>query len=233
MLMLNNLVQRCSPEVRLTLVKADLIPRLISTINPLSLSFAEAADIHTNLMEIVWSSLWLATPYGLASLKIEDGNEQQAVHETVLKQVLSPSEEYIYHLCVNRYSIIDGEQSLNFLAILARLSHVSPFYQPTLDFVVHMPVFLTIPSCLAFFEYDHSIYIFLVIMNTSQRKWNEQGRETRQMWKTVLWMLRMEGFEDVIEEKLHNDRKEYYGRYIVARSIDWNDLLGMNVPEQE
>ncbi|KAK2952712.1 hypothetical protein BLNAU_12361 [Blattamonas nauphoetae] len=48
--MLNSLLNRCSSQMHLALVKADLIPRLITTLNPQSLSFAEAVEIHSGLM---------------------------------------------------------------------------------------------------------------------------------------------------------------------------------------
>ncbi|KAK2946906.1 hypothetical protein BLNAU_18205 [Blattamonas nauphoetae] len=88
-----NLIHHCSSTIRLTLVKADLIPQFINSLNPQSLPLSEAVDIHINVMKIIWKSIWLATPDGLASLEIEDRNEQQAVHEMVLKQVLVPSEK--------------------------------------------------------------------------------------------------------------------------------------------
>ncbi|KAK2946413.1 hypothetical protein BLNAU_18664 [Blattamonas nauphoetae] len=90
---LETLILWCSPKVHLALVKADIIHHLIITLNPLSLSFAEAVDIHMHLMNIINYSLRLQTQNGLNELRIEDGYEQQAVRETVLKQVLIPSKQ--------------------------------------------------------------------------------------------------------------------------------------------
>ncbi|KAK2944130.1 hypothetical protein BLNAU_20962 [Blattamonas nauphoetae] len=90
-------------------------------------------------------------------------------------------------------------------------------------------VFLTIPSCLTIIEYDGSLPPYLSFMRDSQREWNRKRGEPRQMGKIAQRMLRMEGFDDVIEEKLRNDRKTY-GRLVVARSIEWNNLHGMNLP---
>ncbi|KAK2946516.1 hypothetical protein BLNAU_18558 [Blattamonas nauphoetae] len=90
--MLNNLVQRCSAKVRQSLVEADLIPQVIPSLNLMSLSLIQADDIHINLMKIIAQSLWLATPEGFTSLKIKEGNEQQAAHEIILQQVVVPSE---------------------------------------------------------------------------------------------------------------------------------------------
>ncbi|KAK2942372.1 hypothetical protein BLNAU_22715 [Blattamonas nauphoetae] len=52
-------------------------------------------------------------------------------------------------------SIVEGEQSFDFMHLLAKLLQICPYYQRTMDFVLHMPVILTIPSCLSFFENDH------------------------------------------------------------------------------
>ncbi|KAK2946519.1 hypothetical protein BLNAU_18561 [Blattamonas nauphoetae] len=108
---LRYLIELCSSKVRLALFKADLLPQLITTLNPHSLSFAEAEDIHIYLMKSILTFLWLATPDSFASLKIKDRDEQLAIHETVFQQVLVPSEQYIWHLCMNCFSIIDGDQS--------------------------------------------------------------------------------------------------------------------------
>ncbi|KAK2953033.1 hypothetical protein BLNAU_12022 [Blattamonas nauphoetae] len=82
MKMLNRLMFYCPTQFRYTLVKADLIPQLITSLNPLSLSFAKAVDIHLHLMESITYSLGLPTPMGLKQLAIEGIDEQQAVHET-------------------------------------------------------------------------------------------------------------------------------------------------------
>ncbi|KAK2963947.1 hypothetical protein BLNAU_1024 [Blattamonas nauphoetae] len=99
--MLITQLSRCSARVLYHLVKADLIPQLIATLNPQTLSFAKAVDIHTYLLKTIAESFNLATPIFLAKLEITDHDKQQAVHET---------------------------------------------YLPTMDFVLHMPVILTIPS---------------------------------------------------------------------------------------
>ncbi|KAK2957541.1 hypothetical protein BLNAU_7440 [Blattamonas nauphoetae] len=230
--MIKTLIDWCSPKVQLSLVKADLITRLINALNPLSLSFAETEDIHVNLMKITIRSLWLATPYGLYRLKVQNQNEPQAVHESVFQQVVAPSGQYICHLCTNRFSIVDGDQSKYFVELLARLLRISPYYQPTMEFVLNLPVFLTISSCLTFFEKEDSMWCFLDDMSNTELEWNDKGREVRRMCRTVNRMLSMEGIEDVIEEKLRNNEKGY-GRHIVAKSIEWNNHLGMNLPEEE
>ncbi|KAK2946483.1 hypothetical protein BLNAU_18588 [Blattamonas nauphoetae] len=214
-------------------VKADLIHRLISSLNPQSLSFAETGDIHINVMKIISKSVWLATPYKLTELRIEDDDEQQAVYETVLQQVITPSENYIRYLCVNRFSIVDSTLSNEIMVLLTQLIRICPSHHPTMNFVLHMPVGLTIPSYLALFEYDWPIYNFLLRMIEFQCEWNRMKGKYRQMWKTVDRVLRMEGIEDVIEEKLRNDECTDSGEYIVTTSIDLSNQRGMNLLKRE
>ncbi|KAK2963538.1 hypothetical protein BLNAU_1581 [Blattamonas nauphoetae] len=230
---LNELIIHSSLKVRQALVKADLIPQLISTLNPLSLSFAETINIQIRVATIIWILLHLATQDCLTKLKIEDKNEQQAVHETVFKHVLVPSEKYIWHMCMNRYLFIADNKSMDFLQIITPLLQISPSYQPTMDFVLRMPIYLAIPSFLTFYEKDYAIWCFLHFMKGGQWNYNRKWGDQRHMWKIVLRMLRMEGFEDVIEEKLGNDRSTSHGRQIVASSIYLNNLLGMNLPKRE
>ncbi|KAK2951649.1 hypothetical protein BLNAU_13388 [Blattamonas nauphoetae] len=172
--MVADFIPNFSAQIRLPLVKADLIPQLIFTLNPLSLSFEEAVYIHANLMKTITNSAWFSTPDGLEQLGIEDDNEQQTVHETILKQVLVPSEKNIWHLCINRFSIIDGDQSLRFLELLANILEICPSHQRTMDFVLNMPIFLTIPSYLTFFEADYQI-CWNVIESKHQNDQDEDG----------------------------------------------------------
>ncbi|KAK2948722.1 hypothetical protein BLNAU_16360 [Blattamonas nauphoetae] len=202
--------------------------------HPLPMSpFAEEADIHTCLVTSIILSVQLATPIGLERLGIKDRGEQQTIPETVFQHVLIPSEKYICHLLVNRFSIIDGKQSSGFLLLLTYLLELSPYYQPTMDFVLFMPVFLTIPSCLIFFENENSNRSFLYEMIHTQRRWTDEGGEVRKKGKEVHRMLRMEGINDVNEAKLQNDKGGYDGDLIVINSIRRSNLLGMNLPEHE
>ncbi|KAK2952737.1 hypothetical protein BLNAU_12386 [Blattamonas nauphoetae] len=233
MKILNNLLWYNSTNDLLAIVRTDLIPQLINTLNPQSLSFVKAVDIHINVLDIIIHSLCLSTPTYLAYLEIEDEAEQQDVHETVLTQVLAPSEKYICHLCVNRYSILEGRLSQEFKFLLTCILEISPYYQPTMDFVLNMSVVLTIPCCLTFVKSEGSIYDFLYRMFENQREWNNTWRDQRQMWRSVHPMLKMEGIEDAIEEKLLNDKDGYDGGLLVANTIKWSNLQGMNLPEQE
>ncbi|KAK2955137.1 hypothetical protein BLNAU_9866 [Blattamonas nauphoetae] len=142
---LEHLILDCSSNIHLNLVKADLIPHLITHLNPLSLSFTDSQEIHSHLTSIISSSIWLATQYGLRNLQIKDWNEQQTIHDTVFHQVLIPSEPYLRHLCVNFRAMAERGQSSHFMQILglsyphehcSRLPHIHPvnhrFFWPML-----------------------------------------------------------------------------------------------------
>ncbi|KAK2959582.1 hypothetical protein BLNAU_5360 [Blattamonas nauphoetae] len=231
--MLDNLICSCSAQVRHTLLKADLIPQLINILNPRSLSFAEAENVHTYFLACVTFCVMLATPDSLEELGIEDGDEQQAVHKTVLKQVLIPLEKYSNHLCVNRISIVDGDQSEEFMILLVRLLQISPYYQPTLNFVNSLPVFLAIPSCLTFFNNDASIWQLIYFVTVLQGDCYKQGGDVHLSGKIIMRSLKMEGFDDVLEQRLQNAETEDLGEDIAIDSIWLSITLGMNTEELE
>ncbi|KAK2942259.1 hypothetical protein BLNAU_22828 [Blattamonas nauphoetae] len=230
MAMLHRLFTNCSLNVCFTLVKADLIAQLFLTLNPQSVSLTEPERVHTLLIEVIGHSFHLTTPGGLATLEIEDHDGQQAVHEIVLMKVLTPSEKYICHMCANRNSLVDGGQSDVFMALFARLLRLPAYCQPTMDFVLTLPVFLAIPSCLTLIENERPVYSFLNLMVYFQQEWNDLGGDVRLSGNTILRCLRMEGFDDVIEQRLQNDRKQYLGPVVADYSIKINNLHGMNVP---
>ncbi|KAK2959934.1 hypothetical protein BLNAU_5131 [Blattamonas nauphoetae] len=230
--MLNVLICKCSAESLLALVKADLIGQIIAPLNPLSLSLTDAVDIHTILSFCITNSVSLATQTVLSQLKVSDENEQQAAHETVRHQVLTPLKQYLFLLCMNHFSIFERELSRCFLLLLAWLVEMCPFDKRTLELVLDSPVFLTIPSCLTFFENDQSIWYFQSEMVDNQREWNKKGGEVQHMGEFVHRVLRMEGIDDVIEERLMNDRSSDYANRIVVDSIEWSNMLGMNSSRQ-
>ncbi|KAK2958000.1 hypothetical protein BLNAU_6926 [Blattamonas nauphoetae] len=115
----------------------------------------KTVHIHIYLVEIIIHSLWLATPSGLTKLEVEDRKKQQAVHETVLQQVLVPLE-----------------------------------------------------NCLTFFENVTPIWHSLYHMNNAQQDWNRTRGDERQMLKAIHRMLRMEGIDDALEERIQIDQME-------------------------
>ncbi|KAK2950294.1 hypothetical protein BLNAU_14786 [Blattamonas nauphoetae] len=228
---LTDLFGHCSASLLLKLVRADLIPKLVSSLNPSTISFAEAQKIHIPLINFFDSAQWFACHEGLVNVNITDPKEKQAVYETVLKQVLVPFEEYLRHLCANHHSFVDGILSYDFLNLLSRFYHISPSYPPTMDYVASLPISHTVTSCCTIFEDEASIWRFLARMAYFQRAWNEEGGTVRRSGTEHFCSLRKEGFGDVIEQRLLNNTDTQWGWRISRHSIEWNQMLGMNIPE--
>ncbi|KAK2953022.1 hypothetical protein BLNAU_12011 [Blattamonas nauphoetae] len=213
----------CSINTLLKLVSDGLVPQLISALNPLSLSFADADDIHIHLMRIIDYALSLSTRTELESLNIHNAHEQQAVHETVINQVLMPSEGYLRHLCVNHRLIVDGNQSSTFILLIAKIFKICPSHDPMVDFLCELPVFLAIPSCLTHFESFDTTLWFPTEMLEVQSEWTRGGGRMLRRWNQVLRSLRTEGIEDVFEQRLP-DIGWNSDRAGVRRSISTTEL---------
>ncbi|KAK2956510.1 hypothetical protein BLNAU_8564 [Blattamonas nauphoetae] len=202
--MLNHLFCRCTPQFRLKLIEAQLIPQIIISLKPQSPVVRETVLINASLLHIIASSLDLATQEGLTLLKIEPNHGLQTVFQTVHSQVLVPSKSYIHHLYQRRFSITDTDLLSNFLNLISRLLQISPYYQRTMDFVLNMPIILTIPSCLTFFDDDADMMFRFEFIDDTRCKWNKQAESIRRSETILIRSLRMEGFDDVSEQRLLN-----------------------------
>ncbi|KAK2963567.1 hypothetical protein BLNAU_1610 [Blattamonas nauphoetae] len=194
---------------------------------------SDAEDIHSQLMNIVNCTLFILSPAGLTTLKISHPSEQQALCEAVLTQILIPSNDYIAHLCAHRYSIVDGLQSSRTMLFLAKIIKVCPSHEQIMDYVLKLPIFLTIPSLMTFFESDGMNLDTLRSMILTERGWANVGGELLEKRKMVLRLLRNEGFEAIVEQRLKNDINGGEGQNLVKRTVEWNNLLGMNAKSFE
>ncbi|KAK2956336.1 hypothetical protein BLNAU_8703 [Blattamonas nauphoetae] len=133
-------IQMCSAKLRLALIKADLIPQLVITLNTLSLSFVEKADIHINLMNSITWSIWLASPEGLTQLEIEDHHGQQAARETKQTEASDHFDQFLTPLWPTNTVWILSRQSPSIVAALsftfaATLSLLPNGSDPSLPFI--------------------------------------------------------------------------------------------------
>ncbi|KAK2942288.1 hypothetical protein BLNAU_22815 [Blattamonas nauphoetae] len=231
MCMLVRLLDLSSPQFRLELIEAQLIPQIIISLNPQSSVVRETLRMNASLLNLIASSLDLATQEELALLKIEPNREQQKVFQTVHNHVLVPSKGYILHLCEHHYSIEIWHTLYYFVRVLYRLLQISPYYQPTLDFVLDMPIILTIPSCLTFFDDDADMRFNLQFLDDARCKWNKQAENIRRSGTILLRSLRMEGLEDVSEQRLPNNlcQRNLVFSFFAPFSIGWSTMLGINV----
>ncbi|KAK2955223.1 hypothetical protein BLNAU_9775 [Blattamonas nauphoetae] len=219
-------------KTRLSLVTADLIPQLITSLDPLSLSFIEGKDIHLPLMGIFASMFKLAIPAELKDLDLDSPLGQQNINEIVLKHVLIPSEGFIRYFYANRYSIEDNINTYNILFMHYRLIKICANYQPIVDFVLALPVSLTFTSLMSFLEKDTTICQFLEGIVDAQKATIDIDDPSRQPYTSILRSLRMDGLEDVVNQLTVTLLDDYYGRIAVGRSIKLHIASGANLPER-
>ncbi|KAK2960848.1 hypothetical protein BLNAU_4245 [Blattamonas nauphoetae] len=231
--MLTGCTDSCSQSFVLKLIRAGLIPHIVASLNPQSLSFADSKFIHMNLILTINCSVRQSILSITNSLGIEDPIEAQAVHDTILQQVLVPSEDYIRHICVNRHSMIEADQSYELLILLNGIVRICPYNPQTIDFVLTMPLLQAITSALTFCYNDESRRVFLCRTETSQREWSRQSRNVRQSAQIVLRCLRTEGFDDWCEQILGNEGDATWRRNLTNHMNNVSVSPGINLPERE
>ncbi|KAK2943978.1 hypothetical protein BLNAU_21124 [Blattamonas nauphoetae] len=227
--LLGRLFAKSSPQIQLKLVSIDLVPQIITSLSQQSHSFVDPVDIHTRLINIIKSALELATPRGLDRLADGHPFERQAVHKTVLEHVLVSLEEFLRRMRTNRFLLADGDLADDFMDLLALILRISPFSQPTMNFLPQLSIFLTIPSCLTVFDFDLPFWSFLGVMVLSQEDWNKQGGNVRRSGAAIFRCLRTEGLDDVLEQRQQNDRTGNIGEDLANYLIKLTVMLGMNI----
>ncbi|KAK2945995.1 hypothetical protein BLNAU_19071 [Blattamonas nauphoetae] len=222
--MLDSLLLNISTRMHLRLVNADLITHILTSLNPLSLSIADAQDIHSSIISIIILTLWLSNPYVLITLDIKDSSEQQAIHETILNRVLVPAEAYIRYLCTNYSFIADGASSERFPYLLTRPLDISQLYQPTLTFVLDLPITLTIPSFISVLEDNITTLRFFFEFKRIVKDWNKGDGKHSQKGQIIIRSLQTEGLEDVLQQQLQYTKTSYNAQCIVSYSVELNNL---------
>ncbi|KAK2942352.1 hypothetical protein BLNAU_22739 [Blattamonas nauphoetae] len=226
------LINRSSPTLLLLLINADLISRIVSSLLPISLPFSEAQELHSNLLVIVRTSLWLVTPQGLETLK-QENQKLHDIQEAVLKHILVPSKKYIGYVCGLRHSLVNSSLSNPFSSLLICFLKISPSHPPTLDFIQTLPIALSISSFLTFSSSNVTIKSFLDELNVLQTEWFEQDETICGSGTVVTRLLTREGFSDVLEQLMMTDKKGDNRGSIMEYSISLSDLFGMNIRDLE
>ncbi|KAK2950690.1 hypothetical protein BLNAU_14361 [Blattamonas nauphoetae] len=233
MTFVRDLAFRSSNNTILKLVKDGLIPQIISSLDLFSLPFTCAEEVHSSLLGILYNSIQKSTNHSLETLQLHDANEQQELRETVHNQVLLPSEAYLRHICANHYSIKHHTQLYYYMILLPQLLDVSPYYEPTLVFVLNLPVCLTLTSTMTVVDFDEAIWCSLFVHTITQHARMNASGEALERHHILLRSLKMEGIEDIIEQRLKNDIGGDNGQEIATTDIKWNNMLGMNVKKLE
>ncbi|KAK2955024.1 hypothetical protein BLNAU_9955 [Blattamonas nauphoetae] len=222
-----------SKHFLLKLVKADLIPHLLASLNPVSLSFEYAEDVHIHLVSIIGLALLLLHPNDSKQIDVINATDKHNLQETILARVLLPPASYIRHLCANRHLFINGNRSVHLLNFLTRLISLCPYSTPSMRILQSLPVFFTIPSTSAELDMDRALCWILDALVDAQRDWNNDSGDVRKSGRTACRSLVLEGFEDTLERSIQFGSTEDTRKQLTKHSIVLSNMMGMNAQEGE
>ncbi|KAK2943245.1 hypothetical protein BLNAU_21817 [Blattamonas nauphoetae] len=226
--LLIDLIMSSSSNVHLSLINLNLVPQLLSSLNPQSLSFEDAPDVVLFVASLLSQLLQISSPHSLIKLEIENNWDRSALHDTTLAHLLVPSEGFIRHVCLNRPSFEEKEISLIFMSLLMQILHISPYHPPTMDFIQTLPIVLSIPSMLTSCPSDQSKFYCLTDLLAEQTECIKRDGSNRRSNTIVARFLANEGFSDVLEQMMMADEEGDSGSYIVACSISLSCMFGIN-----
>ncbi|KAK2944977.1 hypothetical protein BLNAU_20095 [Blattamonas nauphoetae] len=215
--------------LRFDLIQQDMIGKILAAIKPEMLPFQDHEDIHIPLMEILSEAIVFSNPNSLLRSDILETVSAEQIYDAVLTKVLHPAGAYLRYQLVSRSLIEDDDQSMNFALLLSRLLEISVHSSPTYDFILSLPISITIPDCLTFFTDDSSVWSLVEGLVICRSEWSQTSIIIRQKGQHILRTLDSEGLQDSVEQDMKHDVNGFLGSSIVNLCRRFDCLAGANI----
>ncbi|KAK2947829.1 hypothetical protein BLNAU_17249 [Blattamonas nauphoetae] len=191
-----------SLHVRVQVLQAGLIPRLVTALNQQAYAFTEN-NISFFMLDVITSSLWLSTLTRIGDLASKPPSEQLFVHETVFKHVLLPLTQYFWTLFRIQHNLNINHHQM-FKRLLTLTIRVSPSHEPTMMFSLSLPVTTMLMISLANRDSDR-ICEDMISLSIINDEWISAGGEIRRNGERLNRALKSDGFDDFLEQIMKND----------------------------
>ncbi|KAK2945125.1 hypothetical protein BLNAU_19974 [Blattamonas nauphoetae] len=181
-----------------------------------------------HLMRVISDCLMTTSSTRIDSLANHFGMTADAMHHTILKQVIDPLHPFFNSLCRHWRYLSDDENSVAFTTMLHFLQQNALFHDHTLLAIQTLPITLTISSAMDFFSFDvilDSLVQCLLIPWPTAATAEERGRAA-----CLLKSQLEEGCADIIEQFVHAHFIAENGRESVQIGKRLANHLGANHP---
>ncbi|KAK2954884.1 hypothetical protein BLNAU_10214 [Blattamonas nauphoetae] len=217
----------CSFPNRLTFLSAKLFSRMLSTPFLRDLS---AIDNPSILNDVIWMSVsTIQLSFGtIQSLSTICNTDPETIRDMVLHEVLIPIEPSLVQISRNPHLLSWNDECNATLIFLTRIFEMSPFHQPTLDFICSSRIPMAFQSLLSKVEDVDTNQYIIWKMFENINKWKEDGTETVSRGRRLLQTLEGEGFSEGLEQTLLHDESTKYGGLVRYRSFEFMKYLGLN-----
>ncbi|KAK2955453.1 hypothetical protein BLNAU_9500 [Blattamonas nauphoetae] len=184
----------------------DVIPGVMNILQPHTLSPPLEMSLHHRVMRL------LKTVHYSTNIPeffdVSGSSRQSQMNDAIFEQVLIPSEAYLRSLCSNRYFVLESESADMLLEFFLSLIDMSTFHSPASDFIVSLPIALSITSLLSVIS-SNSVRNFIDTYLTILRDWRELDPYIFKQDNTIVRSLNSEGFDDVLDQSLFTLRQEF------------------------
>ncbi|KAK2950938.1 hypothetical protein BLNAU_14128 [Blattamonas nauphoetae] len=223
-------IMEAAPPLQMKLVEADLLSKVLQAIQSHISLGHPSEELHWNLFGIIFKASRLAKPYSLPHLEIVDDIAKHNHYEMLFLKLYRPSALYLSRLFANRYLFAQDRMARSFLILLGDLHQICPFHRPTLDLLIAQSIDLASISCLACVEMDDSLTVFLHSVQYGIKQWSKEGPYVKQNGRRLIQALTLEGYADIIEERVLNCASGHYGVMVVLYGRHTAQQLGGNIP---
>ncbi|KAK2956630.1 hypothetical protein BLNAU_8471 [Blattamonas nauphoetae] len=211
----------------------DFVPRILSIIQPHTLTVSGNENLFCSLNHILSSSINLAHSRCMDTFGITEPPTLHNRREIIFQRHIQPLSQYLSFLCSNRYFFATVESSGGMQSLLGRVLQISPFHHPTLEFVLASPIVMTIPSFLSFVEHSGALWNILADILYLMCEWKKHSTEVAQSGKRMIRALLSDGMEDTLEQLLLSNQNCDFSGGVVLNCVFVLRLLGWNKKSTE
>ncbi|KAK2944700.1 hypothetical protein BLNAU_20393 [Blattamonas nauphoetae] len=154
-------------------------------------------DLYLNM--IISTCLECSSPRYWKGITRKKSFSVETVFHTIFTQLVMPLKPYLTYLCRHKRQIEDSHDSTQFAYMLGTLLSITPFYEPTTQFVRDSPISLTFTSCFEHFETKLLRSTIISELVEGIDLWVHADRAVQQRGKLIQDALREEGLFDELD----------------------------------
>ncbi|KAK2941922.1 hypothetical protein BLNAU_23158 [Blattamonas nauphoetae] len=216
------------PALPLHYIESDLVPNLLRTVQPHTISISEDEAMIDSLVGIISHFVYLTLPWSLSDTGVTAAVDAFNHREMIFQKVVLPSSQFVTFLISKRH-VLNRDLCTSFVYLLSILFQMGPFHRPTLKFVLSSPIVMGLTSCLSLANRDFDVWSILAHIAQPLSFWTRGSAEVTQSGKRMMQELFSEGFEDTLEQMLRNNMDGDDGFRLVDECHLLSNKLGLNV----
>ncbi|KAK2955090.1 hypothetical protein BLNAU_10021 [Blattamonas nauphoetae] len=184
-------------------------------------------------MHVASSFTSLMDQYSIADFSEMTGLPTDSVQATILDKAFRPLSPFITALWFRRFEIADDEKAEALPWLLAQMLITAPSHEPTLHFILSLPICHLFVGSLDLFTTDSIVPFFLDALREGVSEWRRGTDNVKARGAEILRLMGEEGLADKLEQTSFTTHKTSPFATSTEMTCILHKDLGLNYPRGE